>query len=68
MREMGLLAKTRRKARKTTNSEHDFPRYPNLVQDLDIVRPEQVWVSDGRPFGRLVNISLDMTHHQGWAS
>jgi putative transposase len=46
MREMGLLAKTKRKARKTTNSEHDFPRYPNLVQDLEIVRPDQVWVSD----------------------
>jgi putative transposase len=46
MREMGLLAKKKRKARKTTNSEHDFPRYPNLVQDLEIVRPDQVWVSD----------------------
>ena len=35
-----------RKARKTTNSAHDFPSYPNLVQDLKIVRPDQVWVSD----------------------
>jgi len=46
MREMGLQVKTKRKARKTTNSDHDFPRYPNLVQELEIVRPEQVWVSD----------------------
>ena len=46
MREMGLQVKTKRKARKTTNSDHDFPRYPNLVQDLAIVRPDQVWVSD----------------------
>ena len=46
MQEMGLQVKTKRKARKTTNSDHDFPRYPNLVQDLEIVRPEQVWVSD----------------------
>lgn len=46
MRGMGLLLKTKRKTRKTTNSEHDFPRYPNLVQDLVIVRPDQVWVSD----------------------
>lgn len=23
-----------------------FPRYPNLVQDLKIVRPDRVWVSD----------------------
>jgi putative transposase len=46
MRKMGLLLKTKRKARKTTNSEHDFPRYPNRVQDLEIVHPDQVWVSD----------------------
>jgi putative transposase len=46
MQEMGLQVKTKRKARKTTNSDHDFPRYPNLVQNLQIVRPEQVWVSD----------------------
>jgi len=46
MREMGLQVKIKRKARKTTNSEHNFPRYPNLVQVLEIVRPEQVWVSD----------------------
>ena len=46
MREMGLQVKIKRKARKTTNSEHDFPRYPNLVQDLEIVCPDQVWVSD----------------------
>ena len=46
MRLMGLQAKTKRKKRRTTNSEHDFPRYPNLVQGLEIVRPEQIWVSD----------------------
>ncbi len=46
MRAMGLLVKTKRKARKTTNSEHEFPRYPNLVQNLEVVRPDQVWVSD----------------------
>jgi transposase InsO family protein len=31
---------------RTTNSEHAFPRYPNLVKDLKIQRPEQVWVAD----------------------
>jgi putative transposase len=46
MRLMDIQAKTKRRKRRTTNSEHDFPRYPNLVQDLEIVRPEQVWVSD----------------------
>jgi putative transposase len=30
----------------TTDSKHAFPRYPNLVADLEIRRPDQVWVSD----------------------
>jgi len=46
MRLMDIQAKTKRKKRRTTNSEHDFPRYPNLIQDLEIVRPDQVWTSD----------------------
>lgn len=46
MRGLGLLVKTKRKTRKTTHSAHDFPRYPNLVQNLEVVRPDQVWVSD----------------------
>jgi putative transposase len=46
MGEMDLLVRTKSKKPKTTNSEHSFPRYPNLVQDLEIVRPDQVWVSD----------------------
>jgi transposase InsO family protein len=46
MRLMDIQAQIKRKKRRTTNSEHDFPRYPNLVLDLEIVRPEQVWVCD----------------------
>lgn len=47
MREMGLCAKARRPRKKrTTNSEHDFRRYPNLVKGMVITRPDQVWVSD----------------------
>ena len=46
MREMGLQAKIKPKKRRTTNSNHDLPRYPNLVQDLLIWRPDQVWVAD----------------------
>jgi transposase InsO family protein len=46
MRLMGIQARIRRKKRRTTNSDHDFPRYPNLVLDLEIVRPEQVWVCE----------------------
>jgi putative transposase len=31
--------------------------YPYLLRDFEIVRPNMVWSADGRPFGRLVNIS-----------
>lgn len=41
-----LQAKTKAKKRHTTNSQHAFPRYPNLVQDLTVTRPDQVWVCD----------------------
>jgi transposase InsO family protein len=30
----------------TTDSQHTYPRYPNLVKDMEISHPEQVWVSD----------------------
>jgi transposase InsO family protein len=46
MGELGLQGKVYRKKRRTTNSDHPFPRYPNLVQELEVVRPDQVWVAD----------------------
>lgn len=46
MREMGLLAKPRPRRVRTTNSQHDLPRFPNLVKELCILRADQVWVSD----------------------
>lgn len=46
MQEMGLQAKVRSKRRCTTDSQHAYPRYSNLVQNLEVVRPDQVWVSD----------------------
>jgi putative transposase len=46
MREKELLRPVKRKRRHTTNSEHPYPRYPNLVKELEITHPEQVWVSD----------------------
>jgi putative transposase len=46
MRDLGIQGHTYAKKRRTTNSEHGYPRYPNLVEQLEIVRPEQVWVSD----------------------
>ena len=46
MREHNLLQKVKRKQYKTTNSDHPYPRYANLVQDLEITHPDQVWVCD----------------------
>lgn len=46
MKAMDLAQPVRRRRCRTTNSEHSYPRYPNLVQHLLIVRPEQVWVCD----------------------
>jgi putative transposase len=46
MRALDLTQKKRRKTRHTTQSDHAFPRYPNLVQDLTVTHPDHVWVAD----------------------
>ena len=46
MREYGLLVKPRKRYVQTTMSKHWMRKYPNLVRDMDITSPEQVWVSD----------------------
>ena len=46
MRQKGLLRPQKQKKCRTTNSQHSYPRYPNLVMDLKIDHPEQVWVCD----------------------
>jgi transposase InsO family protein len=43
---MNLQRKNKTQKRRTTNSEHGFRRYPNLVQDLAVLQPDQVWVAD----------------------
>ena len=47
LEEHGMLLR-RRKRRKvsTTDSNHPFRRYPNLVRELLPMRPNQLWVSD----------------------
>ena len=45
MQLMGIQAKIKRRKRRITNSEHEFTRYPNQVQDLEVVRAAQVWVA-----------------------
>ena len=46
MNELGLQIKRKARKRQTTDSNHACPRYPNLVLELEIDRPDQVWVSD----------------------
>jgi putative transposase len=46
MQEMGLQGEAPQRKVRTTNSQHGFGRYPNLLQELTIVRPHQVWVAD----------------------
>jgi putative transposase len=41
-----LLILPKRSYIKTTNSKHWMKKYPNLLGDIQIHRPEQVWVSD----------------------
>jgi putative transposase len=46
MQEMGICGEAPARRVRTTDSDHPFPRYPNLVEDLEVVRPDQVWVAD----------------------
>ena len=45
LREFNLLI-TKKKGRKTTNSNHRFRRYANTAKDLKITRIDQLWVGD----------------------
>jgi len=46
MHELGLVGETPRRTPHTTDSQHHYGRYPNLVAELMVVRPDQVWVAD----------------------
>jgi putative transposase len=46
MHELGVVGKAPRRKPRTTDSDHPFPRYPNLVEGLEVNRPDQVWVAD----------------------
>ncbi len=46
MAQMGLSVRKKPRKRRTTDSRHSCPRYPNLVLGLAITRPEQGWVCD----------------------
>jgi putative transposase len=46
LKTLGLMAKPKVRKKRTTNSEHPYPRYPNLLIGLQVTHPEHVWVSD----------------------
>ncbi len=46
LRNNDMLIKRKKSFVKTTNSYHHFHKYNNLIKDIKIVRPNQVWVSD----------------------
>ncbi len=46
MREKGILVKKRRRFVKTTDSNHPYPVYPNLIKGLMVTAINQVWVAD----------------------
>lgn len=46
MRENNLTRRRKRFRPRTTDSDHEHKRYPNLLSDLEIDRPNLVWASD----------------------
>jgi putative transposase len=46
LRENNMLVKRKKASCKTTNSYHHFHKYNNLIKDIKVIRPNQVWVSD----------------------
>ena len=41
-----LLIKPKRSYVKTTNSKHWMKKHPNLIKNMEVTKPEQLWVSD----------------------
>ncbi|KAA5539116.1 IS3 family transposase [Adhaeribacter rhizoryzae] len=74
LRENHLLRSKRRRRAKTTNSQHPFYKYANLIKELPVSYPNQLWVSDityirtGNDFSYL-SLITDAYSHQimGWA-
>ena len=50
-----LLIQPKRSYHLTTNSHHRFRKHENLILDIEINRPEQVWVSDITYIGKRDN-------------
>jgi putative transposase len=46
LRTSDMLVKRKKLTFKTTNSYHHFYKYNNLIKDMNVTAPNQVWVSD----------------------
>jgi len=46
LRKNRLLVRRRKSYKKTTNSYHRFKKHPNLIKELEVCRPNEVFVSD----------------------
>ena len=46
LRQEKMLVKKKKNYTKTTDSFHRFHKYKNLIKDIEVNAPEQVWVSD----------------------
>lgn len=46
LKKQSLLLEPLPKAPRTTNSAHNLPVFTNLVKDMDLTGPNQVWISD----------------------
>lgn len=46
LREQEMLIRRKKASCKTTNSYHRFHKYNNLIKDMEINAPNQVWASD----------------------
>ena len=46
LREHNMLTLRKKYSARTTNSYHRFYKYNNLVKDMKVTKPNQVWVSD----------------------
>jgi putative transposase len=46
MTQLGIQGQRPVRRKRTTDSNHAFPRFPNLVETLEVLRPDHVWVGD----------------------
>jgi transposase InsO family protein len=46
MAALGIRGRRPIRRTRTTDSRHAFPRFPNLVETLTVLRPDHVWVGD----------------------